>query len=369
MMLVPAKPLLQLVDLKSGNDFAPPWSECSFFSSGCDALAYALYRLDLPVGSEVVLPALICRTVPDRIKAQGFSVVFVDSAGDHPAPSIESILQACKRPLVRALVLVDFFGFMPPAREEIIKAVQTMGCLVIEDRCHSALLRPDVECADAVIYSLRKILPSSDGGAIWFSAQSLRNRLPSAKFSFRCARFVSGRLLERFVCSVGLVNIYAPCVNSVRNLIRRARSNSLSMRSLMPPASPIAPSWVLNRQLHNPSLLSEVARKRHDNYQQLSELTRTSPLFAKFKDEDVPLVYPVLDVTGGLVRYLREHGVGASRWPGDELPQAVANSPNSYPNAQRFNKEIVCLPIHQSLMGRHIRRIASLIQQYSCLAT
>lgn len=368
-MLVPAKPLLQLVDLKSSNVSAPPWSECSFFTSGCDALAYALFRLDLPAGSEVLVPALICRTVPDCIEAQGYSVVFVDSARDHPAPSIESILQACQRPRVRALVLVDFFGFMPPAREEIIKAAKSMGCVVIEDRCHSPLLRPDIEFADAVIYSLRKILPSSDGGAIWFSAKSLRNRVPSVQFAFRCAGFLTGRLLERFVCSVGLVNIYACGINSVRNLIRHARSNSLSMHSLMPPARPTAPSWVLSRQLYNPSLLCEVARQRRDNYLQLFELIRIAPLFTKFRDEDVPLVYPVLDVTGGLVCYLRERGVGASRWPGDELPQAVADAASSYPNAQRFNKEIVCLPVHQSLRARHIRRIASLIQQYSCLAT
>lgn len=368
-MLVPAKPLLQLIDLKSVNVSSPPWSECSFFASGCDALAYALFRLNVPVGSEVVVPALICRTVPDRIEAQGYSVVFVDSAGDHPAPSIKSILQACQRPRVRALVLVDFFGFMPPAREEVIKAAQTIGCVVIEDRCHSALVRPDIESADAVIYSLRKTLPSSDGGAVWFSAKSLRDRVPSVQLDFRCAAFLAVHLLEHFACSVGLVNIYAAGVNSVRNLIRHGRSKSLLMRSLMPPARPIPPSWVLNRQLHNPSLLSGMAQQRRNNYLQLSELTLIAPLFAKLRDEDVPLVYPVLDVTGGLVRYLRERGVGASRWPGGELPQAVADSENSYPNAQRFNEEIACLPVHQSLKARHIRRIATLIQQYSCLAT
>lgn len=368
-MLVPAKPLLQLVDLKSANVSSPPWRECSFFSTGCDALAYALFRLDLPVGCEVVVPALICRTVPDRIASLGYTVFFVDSDRDHPAPSIESILQACQRPHVRALILVDFFGFMSPAREEVIKAAQSMGCVVIEDRCHSALVRPDIESADAVIYSLRKILPSSDGGAIWFSDKSLRDPVPSVQLDFRCAAFLAVRLLERFVCFVGLVNIYASRVNSVRKLIRHARSNSLSMRSLTPPARPIAPSWVLCRQLQNPSLLSELSRQRRNNYQKLSELTRIAPLVAQFNDEDVPLVYPVLDITGGLVRYLRERGVGASRWPGDELPQAVADSAYSYPNAQRFNKEIVCLPVHQSLRVRHIRRIASLIQQYFCLAT
>lgn len=363
-MLVPAKPLFQLANLKFGGVSSQLWSECIFFLSGCDALAHALHRLNLPRGSEVVLPALICRTVPDRIVAQGYRVVFVDSSADHPSPSIESILRACEGPSVRALVLVDFFGFIPPAREEIIKQAHTMGCVVIEDRCHSALTRPAIETADAVIYSIRKTLSSSDGGALWFSAPSLRYRVPAVQPALRSAGFVVSRLLERFVCSVGLVNVYASGLTSARIWMRNLRSNSLSIRSRLPQAKPIAPSWVLSCQLKNSSLLTEVARRRRDNYLQLAGMIRIAPLFATCDDEVVPLVYPVLDVSGGLVRHLRECGVGASRWPGDELPEAVATAANAFPNAHRFNNEIVCLPVHQSLQLRHIRRIASLVQNY-----
>jgi dTDP-4-amino-4,6-dideoxygalactose transaminase len=63
-----------------------------------------------------------------------------------------------------------------------------------------------------------------------------------------------------------------------------------------------------------------------------------------------------------LLKFLRKNGVGAYNWPGDELPTIVSESEQYFPNAIRFNKVIVCLPVHEALKTHQIDRMVSLIK-------
>ena len=363
-MIVPAKPMLQLGAFKSTGPPSPPWHDCTFFKSGCDALGHALLRLGLPAGSAVVVPSLICRSVPNRIEALGFFPIFVDSAKDHPCPTLGDIKAACSDPRVRAVLLVHFFGFDPPERAEIIKLSHESGCLVIEDRCHSALSVTEHAPADAVIYSLRKTIPSPDGGALWLSAKFSRDRAPFVQSKVQTLAFILVRLVENSVYYFGWPNLYGLMLTSARKFMRNILSYKANNHHLEFKQSPISPSWILARQICNSGYLEKVSRRRQVNYHQLAEILPIVPLFNSTEFESIPYVFPVLDVNGGLLDYLRQQGVGASSWPGNEWPEVVEASAHLYPNTHRLNHQIVCLPIHQSLNYSHLRKMSILIKKY-----
>ncbi len=367
-MLVPAKPSLCLSTLIDSTELSlcPPWRECSFFSSGRDALAAALKTFQLPPGVSIVLPAFICRSVPDRLTKLGFTPYFVDSATDAPHPPLEALNQACYHDEVKGLLLVDFFGFLPKGRLEIAQNARSNGCVVIEDRCHSALTKPLREVADAVIYSLRKSLPCADGGALWLEKCHVVTPTVVSMLPFlRSVPFLLMRELERVVCNLGWPNIYSDLLSDAC----RAKSNvdvALERGSVPPEVMSVSPSWLLMRQLNHASFLSWAANRRRINYNILREmLDGVAPLFVLPSGETVPQNLPILDPSGELVVYLRERGVGAYRWPGDDLPDQVVCDGSRFPNSLRWNREVVCLPIHQAIEERHIERMALLIEQFS----
>ena len=365
-MLVPSKPQILLSSLSYEPATQPKsrWRESTFYPSGRDALAAALSHFSLSVGANVILPAFICRSVSDRLKFLGYKPYFIDSSIDSPFPTSEALGQACFGKEAEILLLVDLFGFFPEGRLDAVKSARESGCFVVEDRCHSALTVPSEEVADAVIYSIRKSIPCPDGGALWLakkrktcfeSSGSLLSFLHSIPYVLKME-------LEKLVCWFGWPNIYAESLTSARETISAA---NLDSEGLSPRAwSSDLPSWVLSQQLKKAIFLDYIAQQRRLNYRCISEgLDGIKPLL-KLQDGTVPQVFPILDRSGQLKNYLRDHGVGAYCWPGNELPAYVSNNRERFPNTIRWNHDIVCLPVHQSLNIRHIERMVKLVKNF-----
>jgi dTDP-4-amino-4,6-dideoxygalactose transaminase len=323
-------------------------------------MAAGLAALRLHAGAAVALPALICRSVPDRLIRLGYVPRFVDSTADSPNPSTESLAEACSEEGTGGLLLLDLFGFLPEGRSTAAEAARASGCVVVEDRCHSALTQPGEEVADAVIYSIRKSLPSADGGALWLAEEALREPAFAALPFVRSVPFILARQLEQLVFRLGWPNIYADSVTAAR----RARQG-IGVGEEGEGVSCATSSWLLSHQLHHATLSAHAAIRRRANYRQLAEAVRgMAPLFELPEAGTVPQVLPLADPSGELVGYLRDRGVGAYRWPGDELPDTVNDQEECFSNARRWNHEMVCLPIHQTIERPHIERMALLIDRF-----
>jgi dTDP-4-amino-4,6-dideoxygalactose transaminase len=77
-----------------------------------------------------------------------------------------------------------------------------------------------------------------------------------------------------------------------------------------------------------------------------------------------PQTLPILDATGTLMDHLQKNGIGAYSWPNKEIPKEVAKNKKMYKNSNYFNKNIICLPIHQSIDNKHILKIGEVIDTW-----
>jgi dTDP-4-amino-4,6-dideoxygalactose transaminase len=142
-------------------------------NSGRSALELALHRLrehtQQPHPS-VLTPSLICRAVPDKIVATGFTPVFYDVSRDL-SPSVESLCNAI-RPDTAAVVFPYLYGKVVPA-EKVAMMCKDAGLALIEDCAASFLLPHRQGClsgtsGDYVIFSFQrgKTAVAGGGGAL-----------------------------------------------------------------------------------------------------------------------------------------------------------------------------------------------------------
>ena len=368
-MIIPAKPFLpiRLMSQQSPNDAVYPWSNMLFYNSGSDAMIAALEVFKVPQKSRVALPALICHSVPKMLEKYGFTPVFFDITDGLNAPYRELLVWA-EEGRIDAVILVDYFGFLASEQSSFIVELQKKGCVVIEDRCHSALSRPSNNVPDAIIYSIRKSLVVKDGGALFLRSKT--KVLERGKSWLWDIVFVIKRLVEQVVIVAGILNLYKASITVFwKKKVDKRPSCSRSISARDPSRiKPITPSWLLRKQLLNSELIEQFSERRRSNYIYLKTclaVHKIYPIFTLDNDEVAPQVLPFLDSSGKIVGYLREHGVGAYRWPGDELPDIVGRYPWKYPNAVRFSHELVCLPIHQSIQMKHIDHMSRLIGAFN----
>lgn len=365
-MIVPSNPFINFdrlcfnrrdIDLNYLNKFM-------HFSSGRVALISGMIQLGLRPGDCFIIPAYYCESALSVIESYGLKPIFLDvnSCLEIDNKHLELTIKQYK---VRAMVLVHFFGITPKSREESIEICHKFGVKVIEDQCHSinsTFLKDQYEISsDAVVHSVRKIFAVSGGGLLWMQIAEPSSRFLGnfktflSDFSFFIKKTITFIATEKFQ-----FNIYSHQIDKMRNF------------------SPLSPDFKLSRQKifnnerHSPLsfsfksifqdqgyLISSFNIRRKNFYDLASQIMALDIklIFPVRIDEDVPQILPVIDETGTLLKFLRENGIGAYSWPGHELPKEVKLLKNNFPNANKYNESIVCLPIHQDIDPIRINRI------------
>lgn len=374
-MLVPAKPYLEYSAFNTtrssftANSFI---TNSLFFPSGRRALVHALRHFEIPSGSTILLPALICRSVSDSMSSMGLIVKYIDSGSNSLFPNPENLSTAvCETINIKALLLVDLFGFMPDERVLVSKHAREAGCFVFEDRCHSALSQPADEIADAVIFSFRKTLPCRDGGAVRFSMPCQSPIISRSLPSVADLLFLVRRSIEQVICRIGVPNIYNKRYDLMRDVKATEGEQSDLYYSNISNNVECSQSYVLHRQLKNAEFMTRIAERRRSNYIALQNIVTNLGLnlgFDRLPPDVVPQVLPVVDPSRTLVDFLRASGIGATRWPDYDLPEFVSEHPELFPNACRFNRQMAYLPIHQSIDDKHIILMANCIKKWKSIS-
>jgi len=362
-MIIPARPNLNISALLSR---AKPSNhlEVEFYMLGREALLSALIHLGLKKGDGVIVPAYMCSSTLEPLEAYGLEIVFIDVDQQLRLPMDQLRVLICDNQ-VKALLAVHYFGFTQKI-DEILSLCCQHGVKVIEDASHSflsqSLSRTSKRRADAEIFSMRKSLPVHDGGALRLNSKNTTRCIDK-----QCLSWVSDikniliRLAERVLIKLDL-NIYADAITKLKNNTRRF-SNSGKMNTEV---SPCLPSWSLKKYLSNESYLKETRQRITRNFTQLADALTAMGFKLAINDIEynVPQACVIYDNKGGLVDYLREQGVGAWRWPAEEMPEVVASQAEKYPNANHYNKTLVLLPIHQSVSAQQINHMIQVLSKW-----
>lgn len=362
-MIVPAKAFLSLktLFLECKTEIIESLRGATFYHAGGVAMIAALKSLGINNDDRIAVPALICRSLSDRLEKHGYVSVYYDVAKDL-IPDGPELVEWAKTMNLKAVLLVDYFGFLSKENIDAAKFLRDAGFIIIVDRCHSFLgnnVWDESLPIDAIFYSIRKTLPVYNGGACLMRDQARAAGM--IRFSLYDLRYTLSAFLESIVIQLGLVNPYGRAITNKR---RKSYSNKVMAESEI--IKPIVMPWLSARQLRCPQLLDDVVNCRRLNYSKLEFAINElgiKPFFPNLPPHVVPQVFLFYDKTSQIVNRMRDSGVGAFQWPADDLPIEVAMDPSKFPNANELNARLVHLPIHQSINDNHIENMINILRK------
>ena len=340
----------------------------TYTHDGRSALYILLRALGIGVGDRVAVPAWICWSVLDPIRAVGAEPVYYE-VDEHGAP-----VDVMGVPQVRAAVVVHYFGFAQPL-ERLARLCRERGVILIEDCAHAWLTRdqgaPVGQLGDAAIYSLRKFLPIEDGGALRISQECAATlQLPSlTRPPFRQRLKVQKERLQRIEWPPGIHAFVANLLRAASKVATaKANGNGTAIETRGRSAAVLATTamWELSpslRRLVEQSNTAEIFRKRREHYARLDEIVRTlswaRPWHSLLPQEACPWAYPFITERPVDVLELRSRGVQVYTYG---APLNLTSERERYPTAVSLRERILLLPCHHQLtreeielMGRSLR--------------
>jgi len=316
---------------------------------GRDALTLAASHLGLTRYDTVLLPAYSCQEVL-RPFLKRATVDFYDVQPDLTIDP-DAIKTKLRAGTIRALVIINYFGFLQPFRNEIKRICLENGTALIEDCAHSLLTAGSGETGDLVVYSFRKSLPVPDGGGLKLN---INGQSVNAKFY---PSIVSDALSVLILAKSAL----------------RIHSNTFSRSGL---ASPISRSPALTATgNHGGRLLPmssfaragiprasfpEIVRKKREDFLLWLDACKRSvavPLFGSLPEGVCPLGFPITSADrDSLLSMARRQGVNLMvHW---RLPSGLGSECR---NSHSLSARTVTLPIYPDLPPRHRQALQTLL--------
>jgi dTDP-4-amino-4,6-dideoxygalactose transaminase len=353
-----------------------PSSRSSFFFWARNAVYYALVAAQLSADDEVLVPAYVCKAVPEAILAYGAKVRYfpVDMEGN----VVLSDLQNEVGPRTRAIVIIHYFGFPQPIHP-LMEFCRSKKLFLIEDCAH--VLQTELEgrllgsFGDASVFSMRKLFPIFDGGALILNRPVLDLAVgwesESLLLTMRAAKDILDQLAN---------NSASPFLRVYRSLTRLARKANNLFRNRGPDSASLTiektdvsfdnkmvnyPMSRLSKLIFLHSDLEEVIAQRRANYEflhsTLGSIDGWRPLKADLPAGVCPWVFPLMVGAGqDACDAIRREGIPAVTWNGvrpDDLPAG------RFSDADKLYMNLVFLPVHQSLKSQHLERIVNAVMR------
>ena len=214
---------------------------------------------------------------------------------------------------------------------------------------------------------MRKTLAIPDGGALKVNCRpSYVKEVTSLKwFSFQDVYYLLQRFFELIVVRIARINIYSDAFISFKDRLNNVIKSDNDTTHSVKTEVPSSPSWSLAAYLSNQEYLDEVSLKRCVNFEFLTCRLGGIPTNIVFKSLPigcVPQFFVLKDDRGILVNSFTKKVVAMNNWPGNELPSVVKDSPERFPVANKLNRTLLLLPLHQSTSQDQLDHIADILQ-------
>ena len=152
--------------------------------NGSDAIKIALMALDIPKGSEVLVPSFNFVAAAEMIALLGYQPVFVDADYDNFNISITSLKQNITSS-TKAIVIVHLFG-TSNKMDEILQLAEENDLYIIEDNAQSfgasykeQLLGSIGHISTTSFFPSKNLSCAGDGGAIFTNDETLSRKIRS----------------------------------------------------------------------------------------------------------------------------------------------------------------------------------------------
>lgn len=305
--------------------------------------------------NEVLMPAYMCGEALDPLKEEKIKLVYYAVRKDLKPDLADLRSRITDKTLV--LVVVHYFGF-PQSLEKIAALTKERGIFLIEDCAHALMDGKIGLKGDLAVFSLRKMLPIPDGGALLINDPRLQNQIirenGSRKVSWQARlKYWFGMIVDLFE------NRLEVPVNTARRYIRRKRIKGAGVG---PGGEGIS---TLSQSRYGGFDLFNIAQRRRENYfAMLRALRGDHWLSAVFQELDpgvAPYALPVLANEGRdqLLLKLNQQGIMAQSWP--DLPKEV--DPRAFPEAYFLAERMILLPVHQNLRPCQVEKMREILER------
>lgn len=359
-MLIPPKPFSPVFPLAPINkDWNCGANQLIGFRDGRSALRFSLKKLIDKPKPHVLVPALYCSSALQTLS--DCYLEFYDSSGDG-CVEIGSVTRAIRGGDVDAIILNHLFGRVPKERTYLYNLCKRSNVICIDDMCQCAAnVLNDHEdflddAFDARVFSFRKFLPIPFGGAVLFNKRFEIASGPEIKASYLPKRVKF--CLEKLFYTYASNNVFHVALSFDAFLKRFKKNYRFTLDEQLQPIS--LPKTLLQIIL-NSRELSAISSQRRYNYKFLSNFFE--PFQGNITKKDVPQAFVVFDHSGKIEDAMRDNGVMCYCWPGQELPNAVREQPNKFPNATILADKLLCVPLHQNLSKEQVNYVASVFKQ------
>ena len=311
---------------------------------GRDALALAVYNLDLTEKDTVLLPAFLCREVLKPFWGRT-QVEFFDLRSDMviDPDTIEQRMQGSK---IKAMVIINYFGFLQPYRKEIRNICDRNNVLLIEDCAHSLLTKGSGDTGGILIYSFRKIIPVPDGGGLIIKDKKIVAQYYPKLYSNVLSILIFAKSLFNFN-NEKLSRAYLTSRNKNSNPLQEQKKN----KTRILPISSLSYNGIGNARL------SEIVEKRRIDYLRWQSLSKKTdlfnPVFSDLDADTCPMGFPITIKNRNRYKsLLLEKGIFLKTfW---NLPEAVGDE-NA--NSLKLAEETALLPIYPELTAKDFETI------------
>ena len=254
------------------------------------------------------------------------------------------------------LLFIHYFGHRNRFMAQAAGQFRAAGVWVIEDSVQGSLMPAADACGDFEVTSYRKLLPVTDGAAL-FSEAPLDLRTVGLALEPADEPFVSARMLGKVIRAASAeAKDFLPLLEYAEaRLSDRIKPRSMSWLS----------EWMMERLDWDAAIA-----KRRANWLELTKrlgktglAARLQPVFDSLQDNDAPLGLPVR-VAGGRRDDLRRYLAGSEifcpvHWPLDHLPDDGA-----FRHERELASAVLTLPVDQRMSAAHVGRVIEVLNSY-----
>jgi perosamine synthetase len=319
---------------------------------GRDALTLASDYLELSAADAVLLPAYSCKEVL-RPFLKRANVVFYDVRPDLTIDP-DALRAQLSTGKVKALLIINYFGFLQPFRKEIKQLCTERGVTLIEDCAHSLLTAGSGETGDLVIYSFRKSLPVPDGGGLKLNrnGRSVRANFYPKLYSNTLSMLIIAKLKLHIRSNVFS---RAGLTSGNGDVVPDRLSSKREERLL--PLSTFARTGIARAPF------ADIACRKRKDFEFWREICGNSsvaaPLFSTLPQGVCPLGFPIKSEDRDLLMAgARKQGINLMiHW---RLPSGLGSDCR---NSHSLSAQTLTLPIYPDLPASHREALQTLIGQ------